>query len=57
MNTRTRALASSCLPRDEELGTLLGCIIRCRGLWDTIGDEDVDEVQEHVVGKAMLDTR
>ena len=52
---RTRALASSRLPRDEELGALLGCIIRCRGLGDAIGDEDVDEVQERVVGKATLD--
>ena len=52
---RTRAFASSRLPRDEELGALLACIIRCRALGDAIGDEDVDEAQERVVGKATLD--
>jgi len=52
---RIRALASSRLVRDEELGALLACIIRCRRLGDAIGDEGVDEVQERVVGKATLD--
>ena len=50
-----RALASLYLLCDEELGALLGCIICCPGLGDAIGDKDVDEVQEHVVGKATLD--
>ena len=52
---RMKALASSRRARDEELGALLACIIRCRGLGDAIGDEDVDEVQERVVGKARLE--
>jgi hypothetical protein len=52
---RIRALASSRFARDEELGTLLACIIRCRRLGDAIGDEDVDEVEGRVVGKATLD--
>jgi hypothetical protein len=51
---RTRDLASSRLPRDEA-GALLACMIRCRDLGDAIGDEDVDEVPERVVGKATLD--
>jgi hypothetical protein len=51
---RTRDLTSSRLPRDE-LGALLACTIRCRGLGDAIGDEDVDEVPERVVGNATLD--
>jgi hypothetical protein len=51
---RARNLVSSRLPRDE-LGALLACIIRCRGLGDAMGDEDVDEVAERVVGNATLD--
>ena len=51
---RARDLASSRLPRDE-LGALLACVIRCRGLGDAIGDEDADEAPERVVGNATLD--
>lgn len=51
---RTSDLASSRLPRDEAV-TLLACIMRCRALGDAIGDEDVDEVRERVVGKATLE--
>jgi hypothetical protein len=47
--------ASSRMPRDEDLGALLACIIRCRALGDAMGDEDVDDAQERVVGKATLD--
>jgi hypothetical protein len=35
--------------------TLLACIVRCRGLGDVMGEEDVDEVHESVVGKATLE--
>ena len=51
---RTSDLASSRLPRDDA-GTLLVCIMRCRVLGEAIGDEDVDEVRERVVGKVTLE--
>jgi hypothetical protein len=35
--------------------TLLACMVRCRSLGDAMGEEDVDEVHERVVGKATLD--
>jgi hypothetical protein len=53
---RMRDSVSSRLPRDDDVGKLLACVMRCRGLGDAIGDEDVDEVQERDdVGKATLD--
>jgi hypothetical protein len=51
---RTSDLASSRLLRDDA-DTLLECVVRCRVLGDAIGDEDVDEVWERVVGKATLE--
>lgn len=51
---RTSDLTSSRLTRDD-VGTLLACIMRCRALGDAIGDEDVDEVRERVVGKVTLE--
>ena len=51
---RTSDLGSSRLPRDDA-DTLLECIMRCRALGDAMGDEDVDEVRERVVGKATLE--
>ena len=47
---RTNDFGSSCLLRDDK-GTLLECIMCCRASGDTIDKEDVDEVQERVVGK------
>jgi hypothetical protein len=52
---RTRDVASSRLLWDDEVDTLLACMVRCRGLGDAMGEEDVDEVHERVVGKATLD--
>jgi hypothetical protein len=34
---------------------LLVCMMRCLCLGDNMGEEDVDEVREHVVGKATLE--
>lgn len=51
---RTSDLASSRLLRDDA-DKLLECVMRCRVLGDAIGDEDVDEVRERVVGKATLE--
>lgn len=51
---RTSDSASSRLLRDDA-GTLPACIMRCRVLGDAIGDVDVDEVRERVVGKATLE--
>jgi len=51
---RTSNLASSRLPRDDA-DTLLACEMRCRVLGDAIGDGDMDEARERVVGKATLD--
>lgn len=51
---RTSNLASSRLLRDDA-DTLLECVMRCLVLGDAIGDEDVDEVRERVVGKATLE--
>lgn len=51
---RTSDLASSRLLRDD-VDTLLKCVIRCLVLGDAIGDDDVDEVRERVVGKATLE--
>jgi len=52
---RTSDLASSRLPRDDDVDTLLACVMRCRGFGDAMGEEDVDEVLECVVGNATLD--
>lgn len=50
---RTRDVVSSRLARDEDM--VPACVIRWRRLGDAIGDEDVDELPERVVGKTTLD--
>jgi hypothetical protein len=49
---RTREEASS---RDEDMDTLLACMVRCRGLGDVKGEGVVDGVRDRVVGKVTLD--
>jgi len=41
--------------KDDDAGTLLVCEMHHQVLGDAICGEDVDEVQERVVGKATLD--
>ena len=52
---RTREDASSRLLCDEDIDTLLACMVRCRGLGDVKGEGVVDEVRDRVVGKVTLD--
>lgn len=53
---RTREEASSRLLCDEDIDTLLACMVRCRGLGDVKGEEGVvDGVRGRVVGKVTLD--
>ena len=52
---RTREEASSRLLCDEEIDTLLACMVRCRGLGDVKGEGVVDGTRERVVGKVTLD--
>jgi len=40
------------LPRDDEVDTLLACVMRCRGLGDAMGEDNVEEVLECVAGNA-----
>jgi hypothetical protein len=52
---RTSEDASSRLLCDEDVDTLLACMVRCRGLGDVKGEGVVDEVRDRVVGKVTLD--
>ena len=52
---RTSEEVSSRLLCDEDVDTLLACIVRCRGLGDVKGEGVLDEVRDRVVGKVTLD--
>lgn len=55
---RTSEDVSSRLLCDEDVDTLLACMVRCRGLGDVgdvKGEGGVDEVRDRAVGKVTLD--
>jgi len=52
---RTREEDSSRLLCDDDIDTLLPCIVRCRGLGDVKVEEVVDGVRGRVDGKVTLD--